>query len=213
MSVVAATAAACSSSAIEPPTPTNSGISSSTVARRITSLTGGQGDVFCAAFGKAADVFALVSIASLGRPELSTQNELAASPGLVGPLEQMTSASPKETAVGVKKWTERTSKAIEALRSAGATNEDLARVAERLASLSSAEVARGSLAEQVGLRLDQARFEIASGEFSRKHAPSGAFADELNGLLGGELVGDAREQAVKQFPCLAGLDASEPAVS
>jgi hypothetical protein len=210
---MAAITAACSSGGrIAQPTTTVAGIATTTTVagRQITKFTGGKGVEFCAAFGKASGVLAVGAIASLGKPSIAFENELIAAPALAEPLQVMQESTPQETSGGVSAWNERNNKAIAALRSAGASDEAVAAIAGKIGDMSAATVRKGRLAEQIDVPIDAVKLTAASQEFGKGLSDFDGFTRELNESLGGVLVGEARQQALKKFPCLAALDVGGP---
>jgi hypothetical protein len=207
--VVTFSSAACSSGggvAKPPTTVTGAGTSTTIAERKITKFTGGKGVEFCSAFGKASGVLAVGAIASLGKPAIAFENELIAAPALVEPLRVMIEATPNETSDGVTTWNTRNNKAIAALQKAGVTAEGVAVIAARVGDMTAATVRKGRLAEQIDAPVDAVRLTTASQEFGKGLTDFDGFTRELNQSLGGILVGEARQQALKEFPCLAALD-------
>jgi hypothetical protein len=206
---LSAMSAACSSSGgIAKPTTTIAGIATTTTVaeRKITKFTGGKGVEFCSAFGKASGVLAVSAIASLGKPSIAFENELIAAPALVEPLKVMRESTPQETSDGVIVWNARNDKAIAALQKAGLSNEAVASIALQIGDLSAAKVRKGRLSEQINVPVDAVNLTAASQEFGKGLSDFDGFTRELNQSLGGVLVGEARQQALKEFPCLAALD-------
>jgi hypothetical protein len=203
------TSASCSSGGgIAKPTTTATGPATSTTVaeRKITKFTGGKGVEFCSAFGKASGVLAVGAIASLGKPSIAFENELIAAPALADPLKVMQESTPQETSDGVIAWNARNNKAIAALQKAGVSNESVAAIAGRIGDMTSSTVRKGRLAEQIDVPVDAVKLTAASAEFGKGLTDFEAFTKELNQSLGGVLVGEARQQALKEFPCLAALD-------
>jgi hypothetical protein len=213
---VALVAGGCSSSKSSPTGPTiGTPVATSTTlaARKITKFTGGNGIEFCAAFGRASNVLAVSAISAVGKPDIANENELVIAPALVEPLAIMKDATPQETSDGVRAWGSRNAKALGALRKTGATDGTVTSIGERVSSLTAATVRRGPLAQQVGDQIDQSKLTSAAVEFAKGQTDFETFTAKLSVDLGGVLVGEAREQALKEFPCFAALDAgTQPSV-
>jgi hypothetical protein len=210
------TASGCTSSKAGPNLPTTStavATSTTIAARKITKFTGGNGDAFCAAFSRASNVLAISAISAVGKPDIANENELLIAPALTEPLSIMKDATPQETSDGVREWNNRNEKALGAFRRAGASAGVIDAVNQRVASLTAATVRRGPLAQQVGDPVDQTKLTSSAIEFAKGQTDFETFTAKLSFDLGGVLVGEAREQALKEFPCLAALDAgTQPSV-
>jgi hypothetical protein len=209
-------AAGCTSTKSGPKGPTSSTVLATTTtlaARKITKFTGGNGEQFCAAFNRASNVLAVSAISAVGKPDIANENELVIAPALTEPLALMKDATPQETSDGVRAWNSRNDKALGALRRAGASDDSIKAIGQRVASLTAATVRRGPLATQLSDPIDQIKLTTAAIEFAKGQADFETFTANLSVDLGGVLVGEAREQALKEFPCFAALDAgTQPSV-
>jgi hypothetical protein len=178
-----------------------------TIARRITKLTGGEGEKFCSAFNDATAMLAVATAASLGSPEIMIENELIAAPALFAQLDTMAGSTPSETSGGVRRWRDRTQDAIDALIDSGVTEQQITELTQQVLGLTVDTVDRGRLVDQITANIPTDKLATAATSFGKDREPLEQFIDKLNGTLGGELVGQAKERALQQFPCLAALDA------
>jgi hypothetical protein len=181
---------------------------STTVARRIPKLTGGEGDKFCAAFNDATAMLAVTTAASLGLPEITVENELIVAPALLFQLDTMSESTPAEISGGVRSWRDRTNKAVVSLKRAGVSEQQLIELTQQVLGLTVSTIDSGPIVDQIAANVERPKIVAAESDFAQNQEPLAAFMEKLNGSLGGELVGQARERALQQFPCLAAIDAS-----
>ena len=178
-----------------------------TIARRITKLTGGEGEKFCSAFNDATGVLAVSTAASLGLPEIAVENELVVAPALRAQLDTMAESTPSETSGGVRRWRERTGDATAALKRAGVTDQQITDLTLQVLGLTVSTVDRGRVIDQITANIEPGKLAAAAVDFGKDRELLDVFMEKLNGSLGGELIGQALERALQQFPCLAALDA------
>jgi len=176
----------------------------------VTDIVDGNPDTFCPAVDRAVPLYYVMSIGSLDGDAAAAAYEVAVAPSLSGPLTEAATSAPAVVAPPFQRWAARTTLAVAAFKSAGATDAQIASFGqsyaaqiEAITDAGGAQTPPDPIDAAAAIGVDRNRLAAAANSFVQANGTFEAFAATLGQDV--QLTPAAQQKLERLYPCAADL--------